>query len=294
MEQITKLLQLDKVAQWDTLTTVVRLSLGTAVIYLLGIQHDLWMPSLLLALPLIYYPLVYPQKVYEKRYWLYLALFVLLNIIYDPFRPANHHYVLMYVCLLLYLVLSEQESGMRELRLQHNARYILIAIMFWAGFHKLISPDFMDGSSYSLMFIEGDFFKPFHGALPSFLAIFAENKELINQFSQSAPQLGDSIQLSSPIDHTLEWIKAFSYLVMAGELLVALIFLVVKSPLIKNAALMGLALGIFMSRLECGFLSIICILGFAQCPKEFPILRGIYVALIIFFLSLVSIHIAYI
>ena len=278
---------------WDTKEVVLKLFLAVSLVYLLKTTQTLFIPAFLLTLFFTYSILGKGVTLISPLIWITLAIFHLLEIIYDPFRPANHQYLLLYMSILLIVVLLFDETEQEEV-LVKNSNYLIIALMLFAGIHKLLSPQIWDGSYYTMLFLRGEMFKPITLFIEPLKEIFAFNNELITSFHSTKPSFDSGVVLSSPNKDLAIIGKYFSYGVVAGELSIPIIFLLVKNPYIKHFALLAITLGVFSSRLECGFLSLICILGFASCPAQLLGIRSTYFLMFILFLSLVSLDLAYV
>ncbi len=284
---------MDSLRDKDTVEITAKLVLGVTLIFLLETTPEFILPSLIVFWAVSHVLLMNPQKIYTPFFWLMLAALYILDIIHNPFFPANHHYLLFYLCLIFYFVFQSDENADREVLLKRNIKWVLVLLMFLAGVQKALSSEFIDGSFMAGSVLDGSYFKPIYYLIPSIKSVVKSNHDAIRAFLSSPPISEGPIDLTIFSYYSLGLIKVFSFLVLLGEILVALIFIFVKNRNIQQIALMSLILGIFLTRLECGFLSIVCILGFSLTTKDQMFIRQSYIVLIILFLSLSIVGLAF-
>ncbi len=191
-----------------------------------------------------------------------------------------------------YLENQSNESNY-ETTLYNQAWLLLVLLMFFAGLHKLISPQVRDGSYYATLFLRGELFKPIIALLSHFQDIISTNNQIISEFHSSQPSIDGGETLLSPSKQLPLISKVFSYMVIFGELAIPVAFIIFRKSEIRHLFLISILIGVFLSRLECGFLSIICILGYANTLPSSKLIRAIYVYLFVLFLSLASTDLAY-
>ena len=84
-----------------------------------------------------------------------------------------------------------------------------------------------------------------------------------------------------------------SYVVLAFESSVFLLFTFSKNSTVRNVALILLIISVLLARPECGFLSLLAILGYTQAPADSSIAKFILAMLVICFSSLIILRLAY-
>lgn len=224
----------------------------------------------------------------SRWFWAGVALVLSADLVQDYFLMPNHHFVLFYFCLVLFIVFSAPEDQ-RDRILSVNSRWLIAGIMFFGALQKALTPEYASGGFFGSMVLTGEFFKPGLLFFPGIRAVMAENKELLLQICATEPTYGESCHFIAPFPHLKAYSAFFAYAVVLGELLVALVFAFAESPKWRHVALFSIILSVFITRLETGFLSILCLLGIAHCPAGWLKHRMAYTGLILLFVSLIII-----
>ena len=227
--------------------------------------------------------------------WIWLAIFIVLltNVVESFYSPANHHFLLMFASLMLFHVLWKEPEQQRQM-LVDNAKWLLIIVLFFVSFQKLLAPSYMNGEFFSYMLMRGQFFIPIPVLHPEYAQWSQQNLDLYYELRKVIP--GDQSCLDISVKHKEIFKiagKALSYFVLFIETLVFFLVAFSKNQKVVHFSLLGLVVCILLARPECGFLSILCGLGLATCPPELPRYRLAYLFFILLFTTLIMMQLVY-
>lgn len=242
---------------------------------------------------IIIFSLFFNQKILSKIvFWVSSIIILSIDLTTNWYRVANHHFVLFFCCLLFFFVLRQPKHKQQDY-LQNNGRSILLVLLFFASIQKLLSPTFIDGSFVGQYLTSGGFFQLILSKIESYQNYIASNRTIITEFNSQVPNATASIQLNGnpKIISTISLIYTYSILIF--ESLVFYVFLRVKNLNIRHYFLIGLIIAVFISRLECGFLSLLCLLGITQCNEKQSNFKLIYVFLITLFSALIILNVGF-
>ena len=251
-----------------------------------GVENP-WL-SLPLILGLLFYMMLKQPAYLSSPFWMGAAAVLLTDIILNYFNWANHHFVLFYFCLVLAITFS-CPGPEREKILTVNSRWLIAGIMFFAAFQKVLSPAYASGSFMGSMALSGELVQLLTPFFPGVKAALSQNRELLIRIATEKPTLTETYKFIAPFPFFRQVSIFFAYVIALSELLVALAFVFFDSQKWRHILLIGIILGVFIVRLETGFLSILCLLGMAHCPSQWTKYRGIYIGLILLFVSLIII-----
>ena len=228
------------------------------------------------------------KKVFNVYIWYVFFSVLLIDIIANYYRMSNHHFLLTYLTLIVILYLK----GVYDFELfAKNIKYITIIVMSFTALQKLCTPQFISGEFYYYMFNAGELFKPFVSRNTEMMEAVNFNTLAIQNLELIDPNVSNTITLRN-IDPNLKFISIlFSWTTVIFEFVIALLLLIKPKSIITHICLIVLIIGIFMTRLENGFLAIITISVFLLTSNSK--IRLIYIALILGFLSLIISRIGY-
>lgn len=225
-------------------------------------------------------------------FWFSVSTLLLLNIIVDWYHPANHHFLLFYVCTIIGFTFLQKKDEQIDF-ISTNFRLVLIILMFFASIQKLFSPTFIDGSFFGYILLKGGFLEPFLAFSSSYQEWTEVNYALIKSSSNVDPNLYLETKLigNSSLFRTI--CKFSSYMIFVVEFVVFYILIAVESRIVRQVSLILLIAAIFITRLECGFLSILCGVGLAQCDIKDKKIIFTYLVLILIFSTLIVVDLAF-
>jgi len=202
--------------------------------------------------------------------WLYL--FALGWGIYSEWYYVPNHLFLFF--FLSVLVLTSED----EYHIKDNLRWIFVIIMGFAAIHKLLNPVFLSGDYIGYRLASGNFFKPIwmSGILPEISENLTQNAAKVSEFKSQDPLLGQMIMLR--MDFILfSWlVKTFSYVVIAMEFLLVLLFTLFSKTRAAMATLLIFVASIGFAVPEFEFASTLLFMGLVVCPDNFNVLKKLY------------------
>lgn len=224
--------------------------------------------------------------------WIGLSLVLVLKLYQDFYAQANHHFLLLFTNLVIlqstFYPLERQNEFLAK-----NAKILLMIVFFFASLHKFSSTSFVNGSYFSYMFMHGEFFTPIPEIHPEYASWVKENKKIYSDLTINDPH--QKLCVDFPLenkDFLFNLSKKFSFLVLFMEFLAFIMLFFVKNDKIVHLSVLSLVIGILLTRPECGFLSIICGLGFICCPNKLKNIKTTYLVLIAFFSALIMLKLA--
>ncbi|MEZ5042039.1 MAG: hypothetical protein R2828_19235 [Saprospiraceae bacterium] len=286
-----------------TISRILHESSVYTAIHLLALALLLYISSIgikepLLALPFVLfflYGVIVDQRMLQNAYfWLGASVLFAINIAVDWYTPANHHFLANYLCLVLFLAFLQPREE-QEAFIANNFRWVTAILFFFVTFQKIMSPSYMDGSFFGYMIAHGGFLDLFQGIIPGFQELIDANAKNILNFSDINPRVQTAIDLVvADGSHFAFYSKGLAYLVIGGELLTFLSFLLFKEGKIRHILLIMTIFGVLFTRAEGGFLSLLCVLGFLQCTPDAKMFKPLYLALFMILCGLLVINYVYI
>lgn len=223
--------------------------------------------------------------------WASVSILVILDILEEWTRPANHHYILLYLSLAYFLV-SFRLPGYRA-SFRWNIKFIVGLLLVFAGIQKLISHQYIDGSFLNFLFITGDLASHTIFALIQESEFITSNLVNLEKFNASNPNSGSELFLTQYAGFNSAYFKLFSWLTVVAEIGAGLLILFFSHKIFTHILTIAVILGIFMMRLECGFLSLLCIGGYSMTSGKMIAIKTVYVILYIIFITLIIIQVGY-
>jgi hypothetical protein len=129
----------------------------------------------------------------------------------DPAGLPNHHFLLAYIAGAVLL----NGPSVAE-----AARWLYVALMFFAALQKVLSPTFVDGSFLAWMMLDGGLFGPILGWVPGWDEVTALNRQIVAA-SGYPPTLPERV-LYGPVWLALAG-RLFAWSVVAVELALCLL-----------------------------------------------------------------------
>lgn len=292
-QELNKKLILNKIfGEEEVLNLVVKVFCLTLFVYLFDHRIDNLFLTAPLMILLIFGSFLRYELLLMPFFWFSASFLLSLNLFEDWYHPANHHFLLFFICLILCLTLCKEKTEQKKY-LAENMRLVILILMFFATFQKLSSSSYLDGGFFGYIFIKGGFFRPLLSFFSEYQIWQEMNSELIRSSSEIDPNQHLEIQLTGNPKLFSIICKGFSYLVFIAEFLVLYIFWKIKNNKVRHIALILLIIGIFITRLECGFLSILCGIGICLCGTTDGYFCRIYLALILLFNVLIILDLGF-
>ncbi|ARN77020.1 hypothetical protein BST97_02840 [Nonlabens spongiae] len=216
-------------------------------------------------LPLAFAAIYKVKNIYKPIFWLGITAYLAIEFLSNFYNCANHHFVLLYLCLATTIALAYKLDF--DKILNYNARWILGVVFLFAALHKILSAEFIDGSYLGFTTVLGGFAKPLH-IFDSYDLFVNENAAVYNKINESVPRENNQGIFNTPFDQFINFIKSFTWVTIAAEVFVAALFAFKPSRVSHMFMLLFLATLVF-TRSETGFASILCLLGMASCNDKF-------------------------
>lgn len=274
-----------RLAEKSSLGEVILLILS--LIYLISSnfsQLKIQLPLMLLSIILA---LFFINKLNQILLWsIFLAIFI-SELVMKYFVKANHHFLLVYVILL---IIFYHKNGRWE-DFVANIKWIVVIVLMCSAIQKLISPQFVSGDFYYYMLNTGKFFRPMLYFTPEIKEIIFSNYSQIIELERTNPNLTNSITLQNILPNLDVISRVFAWLTIALEFIIAAVLFWKPKHTFSHILFIILILGIFFTRLESGFLTLLAICGFWL--TESLKFRALYVILAIGFMVLIVTQIGF-
>ncbi|MEM0895885.1 MAG: hypothetical protein AAGJ79_03290 [Verrucomicrobiota bacterium] len=207
--------------------------------------------------------------------WVIIALSLAAGIAMRPLDVPNHHILLTYIAIAIALCLSAPEDQRIPL-LQHNARWLIVALMGIATLQRLFQPTFMSGDYISYEIVTGGFLYPLLKLLPETSSIIHENREIAESFRNSPPSETASVALVSPFPMLPLLAKAFVAVIIAIEAWICIAMWARPKWIVTHLSILAFAVSLAVIRQELTFISVVCMLGLLTCDPQWRKLRWTY------------------
>lgn len=263
----------------DQTTLGIKLLFLFICVYLINSTADHpWIKMVVLCLALMAIVL-FVKTIHQSLLWyIFLALF-LLDLITNFYGKANHHFLLIYLTIL---IIQFIQNG-RMVQLIANIKYLVVIVLLFSSLQKLMSPQFVTGDFYYYMFNTGKLFKPFLYFNQEMGEIIASNNSKILALGKSNPNTLESIHLQNIFPNIYNISLVFAWFTITLEFFIALLLLWKPKHNVTHMLYIILILGIFLTRLENGFLTLLAISGFWLAGKSS--FRAVYLGLSILFMA---------
>jgi hypothetical protein len=165
-----------------------------------------------------------------------------------------------------------------------NIKLLVVIVLLFSGIQKLLSPQFVSGDFTYYMINTGYFFKPILYLDHDIYDIVLNNKQQLLELKQTDPNEMGSIKLKNVFPNMAGISRIFAWFTIAVEIIAGLLILWKPRHIGTHFIFIMLILGIFLTRLETGFLALLAISGIWLTNNIW--IRATYALLAIVFLSL--------
>jgi len=257
------------------------------VIYIISTGSDHKKIKLFLIVAGLFLVVFLVKKITQPLLWYIFLTILISDLICDYFVRANHHFLLIYITLLIIIFLHN--SKLEDLIT--NIKLLLVIVLLFSGIQKLLSPQFISGDFYYYMINTGSFFKPILNFNQDINDIIISNKAQIAELGILNPNALNTVKLQNVIPNLDIISRVYAWFSIAMELITGLLILWKPKHLFTHILFILLILGIFFTRLENGFMALLAISGIWLTNNY--MIRAIYTILTIVFLSLIVTHIGF-
>ena len=222
--------------------------------------------------------LLFPAVLRNPGVWLALACLTGARVVRLWSMADNHHYLLAYWCLAVFLALALGRS--RE-NLAISARWLVGLVFLLAALWKaVLAPEYLDGRFFRVTLLTDDRFaytaQLFGGLSPDALA---ENREYLRVLPQGAELLDPPRLREPPAFRRLSLLSTWGALLLEGAL--ALAFLLPWgrwTTSLRHGLLLAFCVITYAFAPVAGFGWLLAVMGLAQLDSERRVLRASYVA----------------
>jgi len=227
--------------------------------------------------------ILFSEKKVVNNLYIWCVFFVILSfdLLTNYLKEANHHFLLTYVTLVVILYLK----GIYNYQiLTKNIKYFAIIVVGFAALQKLATREFISGEYYYYMTNVGGFFRPLLKYMNGVSEIVHSNGTDIVNLREVDPNDFSKINIQSIHPEIKSISVFFSWVTILFEFLIAIALLVKPKHVITHIFFILFIIGVFLIRLETGFLSILAISGFSLTSNSK--IKIVYILLTLFFLAL--------
>lgn len=231
-----------------------------AYTFIMADKHSFWKIPVLFTGVIVWF--FWQNKRKEFKIWIILFLTTLLiDLSFDYFWVANHHFMLIFIVLsvLLYSYYKREDVLLK------NVQIILVLVVLVSGLQKLMSEQFMNGNFYFYMMNRGSLFRKFIDFFPDIIEIASNNRESIEALKNTDPNIGQSIVLKSVFPKLNLMSQIFAWVTVIIEILVAIAILIKPKSFWTHLLFSAMIIGILCTRLETGFMALLAICGIFLC-----------------------------
>jgi hypothetical protein len=231
--------------------------------------------------------LIRPDFQHQSGYWGLILLHMVVELAMGWFEVPNHHFVLTYLLIAVTLCAACEDAEFASL-MRTNARWLLVGIMGFATLHKALSPTFMSGEYVGCMLARGSFLEVVAPLFPDFASITDANVEHIRDLLATSPNIDPSasVTLTAPVPYFRAVTMAFVWLIVLGELWLAVVVAAFGSRPIATWSLWCFVVGLSLIRMEFMFVATITFLAYCLCEDRQTRLRPLLLASSIGYLAL--------
>lgn len=264
----------------DKNTLALKLLFIFMVIYLVSTGGDHKRIKLFLVCAGLFLVALFVKKIAQPLLWYIFLTILISDLICDYFVRANHHFLLIYITILIIIYLHNSKLD----DLITNIKLLLAIVLIFSGIQKLMSPQFVSGDFYYYMINIGSFFKPILHLNQEMNDIIISNKDQIAELGTSNPNALGTVKLQNVIPNLDVISRVYAWFSIVMELITGLLILWKPKHLFTHILLILLILGIFLTRLENGFMALLAISGIWL--SESTKVRFAYVTMTILFFAL--------
>ncbi len=221
------------------------------------------------------------KKITQPLVWYIFLTILISDLISDYFVRANHHFLMIYVTILIIIFLRNAKLE----DLLTNIKLLLVIVLLFSGIQKLFSPQFISGDFYYYMINTGNFFKPFLYFNQDINDIISNNKAQIADLGNSNPNDLKTVTLKNIVPNLDTISRVYAWFSICMELITALCLLWKPKHTFTHILFILVISGIFLTRLESGFIALLAICGI-WLSDNYKI-RAIYLVLTLVMFSLI-------
>ncbi|MCU0404748.1 MAG: hypothetical protein MUE99_09395 [Chitinophagaceae bacterium] len=254
------------------------------VIYTLSQNIEgVWVKMFVLLFSLIIY-FIYQKPLLSRFFWIFWLLYFLNYLFFYYPIAANHHFTGAYLSAAIIIFLLNGDENERIL--QFHIRFMVAAILIASALHKALSPTFISGEYFQLETSTGEFLKPIKNLFSSWKNAADYNASQLNDLFSVPPDGVRIYAMMYPFNGLNAFAKVSSFMAIFIETLAGI--LIFRNPHKKSSHLIYslMIAGVFVFRLETGFLSMLCAMGILLAPNIFY--RNIYLIMMSLFLALMA------
>lgn len=263
------------------ITVWLKVLLSIIIVYFIigyGNQRLIKIPFLVVLIATL---IVNPRSIYKPVLWSLIAIILGIDLATGYFFEANHHFLLFYLVLVTLLYTSIYKT---QIFLYDNIKYLTFIVLALSGIQKWLSTSFTSGDFYYYLINTGQIFERitpfFHDASQT----ISENRKAIGTLWQTNPANNEIIPLKEVFPNTRTFSLFLSWITIGYELLVAGMILIKPKSLLTHILFILLIIGIFMTRMETGFLATLSLCGYLLTTHK--ITSWVYFILSLFFIIL--------
>jgi hypothetical protein len=266
----------------------IQLFLGFVILFLVRYQTTGIVVNLLflLAIAAQFILLKKPQK--SIGFWFSLSLFFSYKLLTTYFQAANHLFIALYLSLaFLVFFITQQNAGI----LRKNIQLILGLALLFSGIQKIVSSDYYSGAYFYYMLQRGDFLWPLKHLSASFQEITSYNMMVLESSRSIYPGGATFEALKTPFSGAKTMSYYLSVVSIALELGAGIAILIKPKSLITHLLVLATIWGVFFTRQEAGFLTLLTVMGLVLTEKKYFVWS--YLATGIVFLSLILLGVGF-
>lgn len=212
-------------------------------------------------------------------FWGILLLYFFITLGHNYYLVANHHFV---VCYVLTAVILHQITNLKsESYLHFHVRFLLLTILVLGALQKLLSPAYVSGAFFQLEMDMNYFLQPLDLILPEWQETTTGNKDLYKTLMKTNPNEYLDAQLKYPLPHSTLLATSLGWIAIIMEAMAGIIIFRKPHHLWSHLLFLGMIGGIFLFRMETGFLAMLATMGLLLSPSQK--ISFIYLSLILIF-----------
>ncbi|MBC3847818.1 hypothetical protein H8K90_15580 [Winogradskyella echinorum] len=245
----------------DHIETAIQLLLIILSVYIFftAEDHRIWkVPILFLGLISWFF---FHKKTKHPIIWILLFLLLIFDLSHSYFWLANHHFMLMFLVLI---VISYSYHRQSEVLLK-NVQLLLAFVILASVIQKITSSQFMSGNFNYYMINRGTLFGNFLNFFPENHEIAKRNVESFIALNATDPNLHQSIIIKNvnPNVRLISIILVWGTIIL--ESIVAFAILWKPKSTWTHVFFTTMIVGILITRLETGFMALLAICGIFLC-----------------------------
>jgi hypothetical protein len=251
------------------------------LVYIISTGNDhrnIKLPTLIIGISLIIF---YVNNLRQPLLWYIFLVILLFDLIGGYYVRANHHFLLIYVTLVVIIYLHNDRIEL----FTTNVKFLLVIVLMFSGIQKLFSPQFISGDFTYYMINTGRFFKPILYFNQDMNDIIFNNNQQLLEFKRTEPNGMGSTTFNNVIPNMDVVSRLFAWMTISVEIIAGLLLLWKPKNIGTHLFFILLILGIFFTRLENGFLALLATSGIWLTDNIR--IKALYAFLSVVFLSLI-------